>query len=313
MTPGQNPIALSVVIVSWNTRALLERCLSSVREDVHRARVSSEIVVVDNASHDGTPDMIRECFPDVSLIALDRNSGFAAATNVGLRRSCGGAILLLNPDTEIQPGAIAAMLSTLDAMPHVGMVSGLLLNPDGTLQSSGYRFPGLAQALLDFFPLHPRLMNSALNGRISPRDRQSPYAVDHPLGACMLVRREVVVQVGSLDESYFMYSEEVDWCHRMRAAGWTILMNPGASIIHYGGQSTRLMPEEMFLQLHRSRARYLLRHNGHFTVSAVALIARAAAFRARARAPRRAVQLQHDGRVLDKVADLYRRTATDGD
>ncbi len=313
MTPSQESIALSVVIVSWNTRDLVERCLRSICADLRRCHIASEIIVVDNASSDGTPELIRKQFPGVTLIALDRNTGFTAANNLGLRHTTGKAILLLNPDTEIRPGAIATMLATLSATPHVGMVSGLLLNPDGSLQSSGYRFPGLAQSFLDFFPLHPRLTGSSLNGRVSPGDLQTPYAVDHPLGACMLVRREVVEHVGLLDESYFMYSEEIDWCRRIRAAGWTVLIAPSANVVHFGGQSTRLMPEEMFLQLHQSRAHYLRRYNGPSTVLAVAVIARLAALRAGKRARVGRKRLQHDASALRAVASIYRRAVTGGD
>ncbi len=275
-TTGSKSTDLSVVIVSWNTRELLDRCRASLVDDAQRARIGIEIIVVDNASSDGTADWLQADHPDVTTVRLDRNAGFAAANNVGIRRASGRDLLLLNPDTEVLPGSLATLLRTLHSMPHIGMVSGLLLNPDGSPQSSGYRFPDLTQTFLDFFPLHPRLVGSRINGRVSPGDERTPYAVDHPLGACMLVRRDVVDRVGILDEQYFMYSEEVDWCRRIRAAGWSILIAPDARIIHHGGQSTGQMPEEMFLELHRSRARYFQRYHSPAFLSCVELMARAA-------------------------------------
>ncbi len=275
------PAALSVVIVSWNTRELLDGCLHSVVHNTKIDRISTEIIVVDNASADGTVENLGAKYPTVNFVPLQSNIGFASAMNVGIRQASGRYVLLLNPDTEVRPGSLPVLIKTLDTMPHVGMVSGLLLNPDGSLQSSGYRFPGLIQSFLDFFPLHPRLVNTALNGRVLPGDRTAPYEVDYPLGACMLVRREVICRVGPLDERYFMYSEEIDWCQRIRAAGWSILIAPEARIVHYGGQSTGQMPEEMFLQLHRSRAWYFQRYKSPAFLRSVELMAQWAGIWAR--------------------------------
>ncbi len=296
MTPDNQTSSLSVVIVSWNTRELLDRCLCSLREDAERAHLSTQVVVVDNGSTDNTVGMLREQHLAVGVLSLDENVGFAAATNRGMRETTGASILLLNPDTEVQPGALKALVMTLDSMPHVGLVSGLLLNPDGSIQSTGYRFPGLAQSFLDFFPLHPRIIESRLNGRVSCGNARSPYAVDHPLGACMLVKRAVIERVGLLDEQYFMYSEEIDWCQRIRAAGWSILIAPEARIVHYGGQSTSQVHTEMFLELHRSRARYFKRYQSDRFLRLVELMARAASRRDHERAV-----------LLRRVADVYAR------
>ncbi|MGA7670682.1 MAG: glycosyltransferase family 2 protein [Nitrolancea sp.] len=296
MTPDNQTSSLSVVIVSWNTRELLDNCLRVLRDDAERSHLSTELIVVDNSSTDGTVDMLRERHSRVRVVELGENCGFAAATNVGIRATAGAFVLLLNPDTEIQPGALRVLHSTLQAMPHVGLVSGLLLNPDGSIQSSGYKFPGLAQSLLDFFPLHPRIMESRLNGRVIPGDGRAPYAVDHPLGACMLVRRAAIERVGLLDEQYFMYSEEIDWCQRIRAAGWSILIAPEAKIVHFGGQSTSQMRTEMFLELHRSRARYFRRYQSGRFMRAVELMARAASRVDRERSD-----------LLNSVADIYAR------
>jgi len=277
MTETRGDIDITTIVVSWNTRELLARCLASVERELEASGLRGEIVVVDNASTDGTPDMVRKHFPVATLVALEENRGFAAANNLALAQARGAAVLLLNPDAELLPGSLDALWRALYAAPHVGMAGALLLNPDGSVQSAGYRFPGLTQVLLDFFPLHPRLVGSRLNGRMSPGDGLSPVAIDHPLGACMLVRREVVDAVGGMDEGYFLYSEEIDWCRRIAQAGWTIVTAPAARVIHHGGQSTSQVPDAMFLQLHRSRARYFRRYHSPRFLRAVALAARTAA------------------------------------
>lgn len=288
---------LSAVVVAWNTRELLLACLASLEREAARAGLTLQTIVVDNASTDGTAEAVRAGFPGVRLIPQSENRGFSAASNLGIRAASGRAVLLLNPDTELQPGSLGALWRALHAMPHVGLVGALLLNPDGSLQSAGYRFPGLAQQFLDFFPLHPRLAGSRLNGRFSSGDGLTPFAVDHPLGACMLVRREAIAEVGLLDEGYFMYSEEIDWCRRLKEAGWTILTAPAARVIHHGGQSTGQVSRPMLIELHRSRARYFRRHDPR-VLGPSAWLARAAARRGGERAD-----------ALREAARLYREAA----
>lgn len=249
---------LSVVVVSFNTRELLRQCLRSIYAQPPAGGL--EVWVVDNGSTDGSAAMVRAEFPAVHLVESPRNLGFAAANNLALPRCQGQYILLLNPDTALEEGALDALLSFMAAHPDAGAVGPRLVNPDGTPQPSGFRFPTLAMLFLDFFPLHPRLANSRLNGRYP--HRQSPFLIDHPLGACLLVRREVVQKVGLLDEGYFMYCEEVDWCMRIKRAGWKIYCVPQARVVHYGAQSTRQLPAAMFVALHRSRLRLLDKHYG---------------------------------------------------
>lgn len=250
--------AMSVVIVSYNVAALLTRCIAAVL--AQEVPGGCEVIVVDNASTDGSAAVVRERFPTVRLVANTANVGFARATNQGLALARGRTLLLLNPDAEPQPGALATLLDFLDRHPDAAAVGPALHNPDGTRQRACFRFPTLAMVFLDLFPLHPRLMESRLNGRYPAEFRGRPFRIDHPLGACMLIRRAALDTVGPLDEGYFMYCEEVDWCWRARRAGWRIYYVPRAVVVHYGGQSTRQAPEAMFVALYRSRLRLIARY-----------------------------------------------------
>jgi N-acetylglucosaminyl-diphospho-decaprenol L-rhamnosyltransferase len=296
---------MSAVIVSWNTRDLLLRCLSSLEADANRANLSIETIVVDNASADGTVDAVRESFPHVTILPQSENLGFAAANNLGIAQSQGDAVLILNPDTEIVPGALDRLWKTLHASQHIGLVAPVLLNTDGSFQSAGFRFPGIVQTMLDLYPLHPRLVGSSLNGRFNLGDGLSPFRIDHPLGACMLVRREVIEEVGMFDPGYFIYSEEIDWCRRITDASWTILCAPSAQVIHHSGQSTGQTPDRMRRQLHRSRARYLHRYQSVPFRRILDLLMRSGIA-----VKRMGIPLPSDGRTADELSELreiYRR------
>ncbi|MDQ7031022.1 MAG: glycosyltransferase family 2 protein [Ardenticatenia bacterium] len=262
-------VPLAVVIVSFNVRRHLAVCLSSLLESLSRARLDARVIVVDNASHDGSAEMVRTRFSPVDLIEAGENVGFARANNLALRALGFGeahrapeqlpeAVWLLNPDTEVEGEAPAVLLRRLREVPRVGAVSPRLRYGDGRFQHAGFAFPGLAQVVLDLFPLHPRLVESRLNGRY-PRawyERGHPFRVDMVLGAALMVRREAIQQVGLLDEGYFMYVEELDWCRRLKQAGWEIEVVPSACVVHHGGQSTAQYREEMARALWESRLRY---------------------------------------------------------
>jgi hypothetical protein len=264
---------LAVVIVSWNVRDLLTACLRSLLADVEHSDLDTQVYVVDNDSSDGTPAMVSSEFPRVRLVASDENLGFAAGNNLALReirdsaRSLPRYIWLLNPDTEVRPGATAALLSALEAHPRVGVVGAKLLYADGSLQHSAFRFPGLMQLLFELFPLPPRLYETPLNGRYPRRlyEGTSPFLVDHPLGAAMLVRAEAIAQVGFMDEGYRMYCEEIDWCWRMQRSGWRALCAPDARVVHHAGQSTGQVPIPSLVNLWASRARLYARHHEPLT------------------------------------------------
>jgi GT2 family glycosyltransferase len=264
---------LAVVIVSWNVRDLLAACLRSLFADAERAGLEAQVWVVDNASADGTPAMVAEAFPAVRLVASQENLGFAGGNNVALREisrlpsPTPEYVWLLNPDTEVQPGATGALIAALDADPQVGVVGPKLVYADGSLQHSAFRFPGLVQLAFEFFSLPPRLYDTSLNGRYPRRlyEREPPFLVDHPLGASMTVRHEAISQTGLMDEEYRMYCEEIDWCWRMRKVGWRALCVPGARVVHHAGQSTAQVPISSFVHLWTSRARLYARHHGPVT------------------------------------------------
>jgi N-acetylglucosaminyl-diphospho-decaprenol L-rhamnosyltransferase len=254
-------VDVAVVVVSFNTKELLRRCLDSLTASLSRESLPSwTIVVVDNGSSDGSADLVRTNFPEVRLIALEENRGFAGANNVALRAVEASFVLLLNPDTEVLGDAPGALVRFLKANPSVGLAGGRLFNPDLSFQHSCFRFPTLAMTFLDFYPINHRLTNSRLNGRFPRSAYSRPFSIDHPLGACMIVRREVVERVGAFDEGFFMYCEEVDWCFRIRQAGWDIRYCPTAQVVHHVAASTRQVAGPMLIQLHRSRDRLFRKH-----------------------------------------------------
>jgi hypothetical protein len=242
--------------VHWNVPALLDACLTSVEDEVARSCLTTETLVVDSASDSSELRAVLNRHPSVRTLFLEENRGYAAGCNAGMRSSCGEAVLLLNPDTELLPGALKTLWTTLQLSPRIGLVAPLLLNPDGSLQSWGYRFPGARNVLLDFFPLHPRLVESTFNGRMPHGDGELPIAIDYPLGAAMLVRCATAEQVGLFDEHYGMYCEEIDFAQRLARDGRTRLLAPAARVIHHGGQSTGQRPSAMHQALWLSRARY---------------------------------------------------------
>jgi hypothetical protein len=204
--------------------------------------------------------MIRERFPHVSLIQNDKNSGFARANNQGILQSTGRYVLLLNSDTIIMPGALEKLFEFMEKHPEVGAAAACLLNSDGSLQYSCSPAPtllGEVQRMLHF----PGLRSDGYYS-MEGWDQNQPHEVEVILGACMFLRREMLDQVGLLDEDFFMYSEEVDLCYRMRKAGWRIFWIPQSQVIHHGGQSTRQVSAEMFLHLYKSKLIYFRKTYG---------------------------------------------------
>lgn len=303
------PIGLAIVIVSYNVRDLLRACLQTTFASLARSpEVSASVWVVDNASADGSAQMVATEFPQVRLLPSPTNLGFGGGNNlalkaIGFRESrpvipevaealAGGhqafwqrmglapealpdLVLLLNPDADPQGDAIGQMARFLAGNPQAGGAGAQLRYPDGRFQHGAFRFPGLLQLWFDFFPPRPRrLLDSRLNGRYPRRsyDAGRPFPVDFVLGAALMVRREAIQAVGLLDGGYFMYAEEVDWCWRMQRAGWPFYCIPGAVVIHHGGASARQFRSQSFLNLWRSRRRLYERFYGRLRRTLAVLI-----------------------------------------
>jgi N-acetylglucosaminyl-diphospho-decaprenol L-rhamnosyltransferase len=249
---------LLVVLVNYHARDYLLSCLAAL--EAAPPGVPYRVVLVDNSAGDGAAEAIRARFPAVEILTNAENVGFGRACNRALRASDEPYCLLLNPDTEVQPGALATLLAVLKANPRVAAVGPRLVYPDGRYQHSAFRLPDLAQAFFGFFELVP--LDSCWNGRYPPREHGRPYAVEHLLGACLMIRREALADVGLLDEAFFIYFEETDWCARALRAGWALWQVPAAVVLHHSGGTTSLVAEEMSLQFHRSQARYYRKHHG---------------------------------------------------
>ncbi len=249
---------LSINIVSWNTKELLDKCLESIFQNL--PGFEFEVLVVDNASNDGSGEMVTQRYPQVRLTVNPANIGFADANNQAIRENTGEYSMLLNPDTEVYPGALDTLIRFMDLRPEAGAAGPLLLNPDQSLQTSCYPEPTLPREFWRLFHL----------------DRISAYGIYdmtewnpaeiHPVeviqGACLVIRKIALDQVGLLDSDYFMYTEEVDLCHRLAKANWALYWVPQAAVIHYGGQSTKQIAADMFLQLYRSKIQYFRKNHG---------------------------------------------------
>ncbi len=245
---------VSVIIVNWNTRNLLPLCLQTLRTAAEG--IAIDVWVVDNASSDDSVAMLRNHFADVHVIANRTNVGFAAANNQAMAAAQGEFFLLLNSDAVLKPGALHALLAVAKAQPAAGIVGARLLNPDGSFQSSHTRFPTLLREALILSTLGRRLYGPAYPSA-GPQLAAGPQRVDYVEGACLLVRRAAWEAVGGLDEGYWMYAEEVDWCRRMAQAGWQVWYQPAAAVLHWGGGSSSTRKVQREADLYRSRVRYM--------------------------------------------------------
>lgn len=255
---------LSVIIVSWNVRELLRGCLRSLLAEAIPAR---DVIVVDSASSDGSADMLRAEFPDVTLIASPGNIGYVKGNNLALAQLLRATpapefLWLLNPDTIVQPGAVRTLLAFMQAHPRCGLLGPQLRNPDGSLQHGAFALPGLTQLAIDVVPrLQARFRNTSLDGRYPAASYAGePFRIGTPLGAAMLARTQAVREIGLLDDGFEMYSEEIDWAHRMHRAGWEVWCEPRAIVTHFGGASSSQASERAERLKWRSRQRYFRKH-----------------------------------------------------
>lgn len=256
-------VDLSIVIVAWNVRDLVLDCLASI-EDA-KLGIAYEVILVDNGSGDFTVEAVARQFPGTRIVALPKNIGFGAGNNRGLEVMQGRHAVLLNSDTIVMPGGLEACVRYLDENPRVGAVGPQLLNPDRSKQNCIHNSPNLLS----------EIVGQSLLRRLLPRrypsklvDYDGPVEVEAVLGACLFTRAEVIAQVGMIDEGYFFFLEETDWCHRIRAAGWTIVHLPDAHVVHLYGESTKkktplrtrieyYRSRYLFFRKNRSRAAYL--------------------------------------------------------
>ncbi len=248
-----NSPVISIIIVSWNTKQMLCDCLVSIYQTI-KNDLAFEIIVVDNNSSDDSCKMIKENFPHVILIENSYNNGFASANNAAIEISKGRYILLLNSDTIILDKAIQKSLAFAEIHPEAAVIGCKLLKPDRTIQQSCFMFPSILNMILSASYLYKIFPKNHFFGRerMTWWDRQNIQKVDVVTGCFMLVRSEAVKKIGKMDESYFMYGEETDWCYRFKQAGWENIFFPDAQIIHFGGASTKLRKAEMILQLRGS-------------------------------------------------------------
>ncbi len=258
---------LSIIVVSWNVRDLLRACLKSVTESLSSGRgqaLSSQLIVVDNASSNGSVEMVKEAFPEIHVIANDRNLGFTKGNNQGIALSDGRHVLLLNPDTEVVGDALGEMVAYMDDHPTAGALGPQLLYPDGQVQSSRRRFPDLRTAYVESTFLQSWFAQSGMLERYYVLDRfdGETQAVDWVVGACLLIRRETLEEVGPLDESFFMYSEELDWCYRAKMRGWEVVYLPTAQAIHHVGKSSEQVLPVRHIQFQRSKVLFFKKHHG---------------------------------------------------
>jgi GT2 family glycosyltransferase len=252
---------LSLITVTWNGKRYVEECLQSLSMNVD---VPAEFIVVDNASTDGTPELIEKAFSQFRVVRNAKNLGFAKANNIGMRLSRGKYLCLVNSDVVVPPGCLGSLYEYLEANPDVAVAGPQMLGKDGKVHRSSMRLPTIRNAFcrafaLDTIPCVSRLLRGQL---------MSDFSHDHTCevevlnGWFWMIRRTAMESVGPLDERFFMYGEDLDWCRRFREAGWLLVFYAGVQALHYGGGSSRIAPVRFYLEMHRANIQYWRKHNG---------------------------------------------------
>lgn len=264
---------LSVIIVNWNTRDLLRRCLSSLR--AHPPKSSFEVIVVDNASSDGSADMVAQEFPEVCLLRSQTNLGYAAGNNLAFSVACGEWLLTLNPDTELIDDSLDFAVRSLEERPAYGALGAKQILPDGTVQRSVRGFPTYLSLLGELGGPFRRLFNSY---RLDDFDYDKLQDAPQPMGTFLLLRRAALASIGDparpFDERFPIFFNEVDLLYRLQKAGWKCLYNPEVRILHVGGESTKQVRSSMIWESYRSLLRYMRKHHGRWwQLPAVGLLA----------------------------------------
>jgi len=253
-------VDVSIIIVAWNVRKLVYDCLKSVYEQIKT--IDFEVIYVDNASEDGSVEMVKEQFGDVRIIENDENKGFIKANNQGIEISKGRYVLLLNSDTVVLDNAIAKTVEFADANAEAAVFGCKVLNPDRSLQRTCFLYPSVLNMFLSATYLYKIFPRNKYFGRerMTWWDFDSVREVETVCGCFSLVRKEAIEQVGLMDERYFVYGDDPDWCYRFKKNGWVIMFTPDAQIIHYGSQTTGQMRKEFRLQLEGSRLIFMRLH-----------------------------------------------------
>ncbi len=253
---------LSIIIVTWNGRRYTLKCLESLHANA--GAIPTEIVLVDNASTDGTAEAIRTRFPGVQLIENQANLGFAKANNIGIAVSRGKYVCLINSDVVVPAGCLERMVEFMEAHPNVGLLGPKMLGPDGSVGYSVMRLPTVWNTLCCALGLHSLLPHSRLFGGFM----MNGYPYDHIddvevlTGWFWMLPRSALLQVGGLDERFFMYGEDIDWCHRFLEGGWRVVFYPGAAALHYGAASSGEAPTRFYIEMRRANLQYFQKHAG---------------------------------------------------
>lgn len=254
-----NPMDISIIIVNWNTKDLLRNCLDSIYKTLRN--MTYEIIVVDNGSYDGSVEMLREEFPGVYVIENREDRGFAAANNQGLQIMKGRYALLLSTDTILTENAVHELFSFMEAHPEAAMACGQLLHANGSKQNSIAAFPSFLTLLINV-PLLEYIWPKRFPSKRYPL--KEPVEVDSGIGACLLVRKKAIDEVGMFDERYFFFFEETDWAYQMRSAGWKIFHVPSAFIYHLQGQSIARDRTRFRIEFYRSRYKFFRKWKSRF-------------------------------------------------
>jgi len=254
--------SISVIIVSWNARNYLRDCLNSIRQT--GASCVQEVIVVDNGSKDGSPEMVEKEFPDVILIRAGENLGFARANNLAMKHAKGSMYALVNSDVIVHPGCLDTLAAFLDQHDNVGLVGPRVIGGDGKLQLTCRRIPSIWNTVCRVLALDRILQRwQIFSGFEMPQRNHDQCTEAEVLSGCFCVaRKKAVDEVGGMDEQFFFYVEDVDWCKRFRDSGWKLMFVPEATATHFGGASTSNAPLRFSIEIHRANLKYWQKHHG---------------------------------------------------
>lgn len=252
---------ISIVMVNYNSGGLLSKSLQSIFNS--GCDSNTEVIVVDNNSDDNSAQNARAIFPQVNFIQNDRNLGFAKANNLGIKKSQGRSVLLLNPDTVIVHGALQKMVEFMNTSPKIGIIGAKLLNPDGNVQLSCRSFPSWINAIYNRYSPITRMFpknKHAAGYLLTDWAHDEPRQVDWLSGACLMIKREVLEQIGLFDEDFFMYCEDIDICYRSKQAGWKNFYYPDAQVMHYIGCGKKKVSFKSIIFHHISMYKFFRKH-----------------------------------------------------